>query len=380
MVEKDEIAQNRVLKIITENTKHGISFFDRDLVLVACNHRFAELLQFPSAFCEPGTPMRDLFYFNARRGEYGPGDIDEQVSQRMALAREFSAHKFERVRPDGMVIEVIGTPIDEGFVTTYTDITELRKAQKNLVEAEKMASLGSLVGGVAHEINTPLGICITAVSHFQTQVAQLDARFRSGEITEDDLTEFISTAREATQLLETNMNRAARLVKSFKQVAVDQTSEERRKIDLLKYFEEVLVSLTPELKKTRVKVNLEIPDGLSMDTYPGPLAQITTNLIMNSLIHGYAGGTEHEGAIRIAALQEQENRIRIQYEDTGRGIEADALGKVFDPFFTTNRDNGGSGLGLHIVYNLVTQKLAGTIECDSKPGSGTTFTLSLPVS
>ncbi len=377
MTKKHEIEQNRVLRIITENTKHGISFFNKDLVLVACNHRFAEVLQFPSKFCEPGTLMRDMFYFNAQRGEYGPGDMAEQVSQRLKLAKEFSPHKFERVRPDGVIIEIIGTPIEEGFVSTYTDITELRKAQRDLVESEKMASLGSLVGGVAHEINTPLGICVTAVSHFQAQITKIDSLFQSGELTEEHLTSFLSTAEQSARLLETNMNRAAMLVKSFKQVAVDQTSEERRTINLHKYFEEILVSLNPELKKTKIEVILEIPDELSMETYPGPLAQIATNLIMNSLIHGFEGKPDLEGTIRITA-QRQDDGISIQYKDTGKGMEADVLDKVFEPFFTTNRDSGGTGLGLHIVYNIVTQKLAGTIECDSTVGQGTTFTFSIP--
>ncbi|WP_420414921.1 PAS-domain containing protein [Roseibium sp.] len=377
MDDEKEIEQSRVLRIVTENTKHGISFFNKDLVLVACNHRFAELLQFPSKFCQPGTLMRDLFYFNAQRGEYGPGDIDEQVSQRLKLAKEFSPHKFERVRPDGMIIEIIGTPVEEGFVSTYTDITELRKAQRDLVEAEKMASLGSLVGGVAHEINTPLGICVTAVSYFQTQIAEIGALFRSGELNEEHLTSFLSTAEQSAKLLETNMNRAAMLVKSFKQVAVDQTSEEKRTINLQKYLEEILVSLNPKLKKTKIEVILDIPDELSMETYPGSLAQIATNLIMNSLIHGFEGKSNLNGTIQISA-QHQDEGIRIEYKDTGKGMGPDVLDKIFEPFFTTNRDSGGTGLGLHIVYNIITQKLAGTIECESTAGRGTKFVFSIP--
>lgn len=377
MEKKQEIEQNRVLRIITENTKHGISFFNKDLVLVACNHRFAELLQFPSKFCEPGTLMRDMLYYNARRGEYGPGDIEEQVNHRIELAKEFSPHKFERVRPDGVIIEIIGTPVEEGFVTTYTDITELREAQRDLVESEKMASLGSLVGGVAHEINTPLGICVTAVSHFQAQITEIDALFKSGQLTEEHLTSFLSTAGQSARLLETNMNRAAMLVKSFKQVAVDRTSEEKRTINLLKYFEEIVVSLNPALKRTKIEVILKIPDDLTMETYPGALAQIATNMIMNSLIHGFEGKSDLEGIIQISA-KPQDDAIRIEYLDTGRGMGPDVLEKIFEPFFTTNRDGGGTGLGLHIVYNIITQKLAGTIECDSVVGQGTTFTFSFP--
>ena len=254
-------------------------------------------------------------------------------------------------------------------------LKELRQTQKQLVESEKMAALGGLVAGVAHEINTPLGIGITAASHIKELSQQLLELYRKGELTRSEFERKLSSLIQSSQIVLSNLNRAAELVKSFKQVAVDQSTGELRRINLKKYLEELLVSLRPKWKKTGHRVELECPAGLEITTYPGALAQVITNLIVNSLIHGFEG--IKNGVIRLKFYR-RGNRVVFEYSDNGRGVPPELLGKIFEPFFTTKRGKGGTGLGLHLVYNLITQKLKGKISCWSEPGKGIKFTIELP--
>lgn len=255
-------------------------------------------------------------------------------------------------------------------------LDELRAAQAQLVQSEKMAALGSLVAGIAHEINTPLGIGVTAASHVELTVRALNERFARGELTRQDMEGFLGSATEACEMVLANLQRAADLVRSFKQVAVDQSSGERRRFSLKPYLEEVLRSLGPQLRRTRHEVLLDCPANLEIDSYPGAYSQVVTNLVLNSLSHGFDG--VEQGRIEIEVRREGES-LRLRYRDNGRGIAPEHLPRIFDPFFTTRRGLGGSGLGLHVVYNLVTQTLGGTIECRSAPGEGVSFEIDLPL-
>lgn len=254
-------------------------------------------------------------------------------------------------------------------------IATLRAAQSQLVEAEKMAALGGLVAGVAHEINTPLGMCVTMVSHLGDQVKSLHGKYDDG-LRRRDLEEFMSTCHQSVSIIETNLARAAQLVRSFKLVAVDQSSEARRRFRVADYLAEVLLSLRPQLKKSSVKVELLIDPELEIESYPGVLAQIVTNLVMNSLIHAFEA--RQPGTITIDGKVD-DDRFDLSFADDGVGMADDVRQHVFDPFFTTRRGDGGSGLGLHIVYNQVTQTLGGTIGCSSAPGQGTRFTIRFPL-
>ncbi len=247
--------------------------------------------------------------------------------------------------------------------------------QEELVQAEKLAALGGLVAGIAHEINTPVGVALSAATHLDSETRKTDALYRAGELTEEGLTAYFATAGQASQLLTLNSQRAADLIQSFKQVAVDQTGGERRRFELAAYIDEVLLSLQPRLKKTRIEVDVDCPDELVLDSLPGALSQVLTNLVINSLVHAFEPG--QAGRIAIAAAADGD-WVEIVYRDDGRGIPAELHGKVFEPFFTTGRASGGSGLGLHIVHNLVTQSLKGTLSVASAPGEGTTFTLRVP--
>jgi signal transduction histidine kinase/ligand-binding sensor domain-containing protein len=249
-------------------------------------------------------------------------------------------------------------------------LERLTIAQRQLLEAEKLASLGGMVAGIAHEINTPLGIGVTASSHLYEEARRMSRLIDSDQLRRSDLEQFQRTACESSDLILRNLQRADRLVKSFKQVAVDQSSEDRRVIDLGSSLNEILTTLGPTLKKTPHRIELHCPPGLIVETAPGALYQIITNLVMNSTLHGLDQATG--GCIRIEASR-QEGDIAIDYADDGRGMEEAVRARVFEPFFTTRRGQGGSGLGMHIVYSLVTQVLHGSIVCESEPGQGARF-------
>jgi signal transduction histidine kinase len=251
----------------------------------------------------------------------------------------------------------------------------LNATQAQLVVSEKLASLGSLVAGVAHEINTPVGIGVTASTSLVGEVKKLRAQMLDGSMKKSDLSRFLDHAEEASSLVLANLQRAADLIRSFKQVAVDQTSDPLREIFLRDYCEEVLTSLQPQLKKTRLQIFNEC-ENLHLNTYPGAIYQIISNLVMNSIVHGFAEGSA--GEIRLSGRLNAEGQILLTYRDNGSGIDPAHRNQIFDPFFTTKRGQGGSGLGLNIVYNLVVKKLSGKIHCDSEPGKGVVFSIIFP--
>lgn len=503
----------------------GISMFDPEMRLVVWNRRFVELIDMPEEFVSLGLPLEELFRFNAERGEYGVGEVESLVAAQMETARLRIAHRYERTRPNGIVLEIAGWPLSNGgFVSTYTDVTErhrkdaelraanelleqrvkertrelsrseqrfrdlaqsasdwfwetdadlrytymserffetsglrpedfigktrreivatsslrddpdpwaekfadregyrpfrdaqfrmigeggrevfirvngtpyydeagtfmgyrgtgsdvteLVRAHADLMRSEKMAALGGLVAGVAHEINTPVGIALTAASHLQKETGTLVTLHGENRMKRSDLIDYTKLAAELTGLLMVNLNRAADLIHSFKQVAVDQTSDERRRFNLAKYIDEILMSLQPTLRKTPHKVVVECPSDLVMESYPGALSHVLTNLVVNALIHGL--DDRRPGTIRIAVSPEHD-RVLLIFSDDGRGIPPEHINRIFDPFFTTKRGEGGSGLGLNVVFNSVTTNLQGSIVCDSPPGCGATFTIRLPV-
>ncbi len=314
----------------------------------------------------------------------------------------------------------------------------LKLAQRHLVETEKLASLGGMVAGIAHEINTPLGISVTAASHLQDEARRLSHQLAAGELTRSGLDRFEHIARESTDIVLRNLRRADRLVKSFKQVAVDQSSEERRVVDLGVSLEDIITTLGPSLKNSGCHIMLDCPQMIIVETAPGALYQIITNLVMNSITHGFtkdrspsatdrslgaleamdgregpseatygrerpqdrsaedlgrggptatldgaqarqgpAGGHEKDNEIHIDVRRDAA-QIHIDYRDNGGGMEESVRLRIFEPFFTTRRGKGGSGLGMHIVYNLVAQSLRGSIECISAPGEGALFRIVMP--
>jgi len=254
-------------------------------------------------------------------------------------------------------------------------LNNLTNTQDQLIEAEKMASLGRLVAGVAHEINTPLGIAITASSHLDTATDNFSQEFDKENISKKNVHRYIETSQKSTELVLSNLKRAADLIQNFKEVAIDQSENSNRKFNVKSYLNEILSSLMPKLKETKHKVELFCDAELEVYTNAGAIAQVITNLFVNSLQHGFE--EVNQGLISIIVNQHGENTSLI-YLDNGCGMSTDNVAKVFEPFFTTKRGSGGSGLGMHVTYNLMTQSLKGSISCSSTMNKGTQFELLFP--
>lgn len=258
-------------------------------------------------------------------------------------------------------------------------LQDLSLAQSTLVETEKMASLGGLVAGIAHEVNTPLGVAVTSASHLMDEVQALQDRLDSAGLRKSDLLGFLQVHQQLGELITRNLARASELIKSFKTMSVDQSSEARRSFELSAYLQDVLRSLRSLYARRPIEVTLVCRTSFQMDSYPGAVAQIMTNLVSNALAHAF----DADGAGRIDIELEpgaKAGDVRLIFADNGCGIGAAHLNQVFDPFFTTARGRGGSGLGLSIVHTLATQQLGGRVQVSSEPGRGTRFVLTLPAS
>ncbi|CDG85367.1 GAF domain-containing sensor histidine kinase [Janthinobacterium agaricidamnosum] len=294
----------------------------------------------------------------------------------LAFMASHVAVAIARMQADRAIRQAKET-LEEQNAALNSALTALREAQSELVRQEKLASLGRLVAGVAHEINTPLGICVTATSHLVQELKLAREELAAGELNEDGLQQFFDIIDQTLRIMTTNTQRAAALVRSFKQVAVDQSSDDIRSFNLHNYLAEVLLSLQPKLKGKPVKVALDCPADLQLDSFPGAVSQIVTNMVVNSLVHGFAEDTP--GHIAIAVRLDQ-GQVYLDYSDDGIGMDGATLAQLFDPFFTTKRGSGGSGLGAHILYNLVTGPLGGSVKADSAPGQGLRYRLRFPQS
>ncbi|NQY22939.1 MAG: PAS domain-containing sensor histidine kinase [Campylobacteraceae bacterium] len=249
-------------------------------------------------------------------------------------------------------------------------ISSSKQSHQHLLQSEKMASLGSLVAGVSHEINTPIGLALMGITHFSDITCDIEKSYKENKLDEKDFELYLETSNELANTITTSLIRAADLIKSFKQIAVDQSSEEIRTFDLEAYVKEVLLSIRNKTKKTKHKINIICKKKIIISSYPGAISQIITNLVMNSISHAFKN--KEEGIINIH-LEQDMKRIHISYSDNGIGIKKEYLAQIYDPFFTTAREEGGSGLGLNILYNIVTSKLKGSIKCNSMVDVGTEF-------
>jgi signal transduction histidine kinase len=257
-----------------------------------------------------------------------------------------------------------------------TALTELREAQQSLIDAEKLAALGALVAGVAHEVNNPVGISLTVASSLARRCDEFSAELQQGALRRSRLDKFVGGIRDAAQQLVANLERAADLIQSFKQVAVDRSHAERRDFDLREATEQIVASVRPVLRRSLLTLALDVPDGIVMDSYPGSYGQVLTNLLLNAAVHAFPDGSP--GEIAITARPVGAGDVEIVVADNGVGMSEDVQRRAFDPFFTTRRNEGGTGLGLHIIYNLVTRSLGGRLMLESTPGRGSTFRIALP--
>ncbi len=254
-------------------------------------------------------------------------------------------------------------------------LEDLREAQQNLIAAEKLAALGGLVAGVAHEVNNPIGISLTVASSFARRCDDFAREVDAGPLRRSRLDEFLEGGRDAANQLVSNLQRAGELVHSFKQVAVDRSHAERRQFDLRESTDQIIASLRPVLKKSQIALTVDVPAGIMLESYPGSYGQVLTNLFINSVVHAFPDG--RAGSLFVEARQVRDD-VDIFVSDDGIGMSEDVQRRALDPFFTTRRNEGGTGLGLHIIFNLVTQQLGGRLTFESRPGWGTRFRICIP--
>ncbi|NJD08152.1 MAG: HAMP domain-containing histidine kinase [Methylococcaceae bacterium] len=292
----------------------------------------------------------------------------DAVQQRMEEITRFNQTLEKRVTARTFELSELNA-------TLRATIDDLKRTRNSLVRSEKLAGLGSLVAGIAHELNTPIGNALTVASTLLDQTVEFRQQAEAG-LRRSALQNYLASAGTAAELLLRSLGRAVDLVTSFKHVAVDQTSEHRRRFELAKVVGEVAATLGPSISKTRYRVELAIPDGVVMDSYPGPIGQIVMNLVNNAMVHAFIG--RDHGTFTIAGEVEG-GRVVLSFSDDGCGIPPENLSRIYDPFFTTRLGQGGSGLGMSIVHNLVYSVLGGSILVQSELGCGTRFVVELPL-
>ena len=298
-------------------------------------------------------------------------DLQHALTEKKHLNTELEKHQ-NRLQE---AYDTLEDQVEDRTRELNQSLIELKQTQDHMIQSEKMASLGSLVAGVAHEINTPLGIGVTEASFLKDITKEGHSAFKSDALTQATFEKYMDNALNSSASILKNLTRAGNIIKSFKDVAVDQMLEEKRLFNVKQYINEVLSSLQSQLKRTKHSVVVHCPEEMQIFSYPGVFAQIITNFIMNSLLHGFEG--IEQGTI-VLDVSISSNNLVFSYRDTGRGMDEKTAISVFEPFFTTKRGKGGTGLGLHIVFNLVTQTLNGKIICNSIPGHETEFIIEMP--
>ena len=304
---------------------------------------------------------------------YGPAD--QELLSFVASQIANSLHRRHSAESLQLAYAQLEQRVQERTQVLTSTLDQLRDTQDELVHQEKLASLGGLVAGIAHEINTPLGICVTATTHVQGELRNWRKWHEAGTLDAEKINAMLDELDVAMRILDNNTRRGAELVRSFKQIAVDQSSGQRRTFDLAEYLDEILLSFKPQLKHAPCSVQVDCRAGIQMTSFPGALSQVVTNLIMNSLLHAFDGRSD--GLIRVHGEVDGEEVV-LKVSDDGIGMTAPDLKRFFDPFFTTKRGSGGSGLGAHIVFNQVTSVLGGTIRVTSTPGAGLQVQMRLP--
>ncbi len=312
----------------------------------------------------------------------GGEDEIARVGKAMERMRQALLKAFDDLRGHASTLEDQVAQRTVQLTEANAELTQalanLKTAQRELVESEKLASLGRLVAGVAHELNTPLGNALTVVSALEDRWGKLDRMLADNTpMRRSQLEELVKDTRRGQDILHRNVQKAADLVKDFKQVAIDQTSDTRRDFELAQVVEDVLVMVEPSFKHTPFRIVTDLYPDLRMSSYPGALGQVLTNLLMNALVHAFEG--RETGMVQVACHRLDASQVELTVSDDGRGMDASVVRKIFDPFFTTKLGKGGSGLGMHIVHNIVTNVLGGQIEVISQPGEGTRMLMRLPV-
>jgi PAS domain S-box-containing protein len=391
---EDAIAEGRrLLQMVIDTVPAVINVKDKELRYVLMNRYMSGIFG-----VEPGDAIgRTTAELMSRYGAEKTNEPDKRV---LAVGKELGFYEEEYKDASGQMrqwlvnkLPILDTSGEiENIVTVALDIGErkrvefemrkakdaaegalrnLRETQNSLIEAEKLAALGRLVAGVA-----PVGISLTVASALERKTSNFAAEVARGELRRSSLRDFLETSRDASSQLVANLNRAAELIQSFKQVAADRNYSDQRSFDLGDLTEQVVMSLRPGLRKHNLTLNVECQPSLTMNSYPGPYGQVLTNLFLNSVAHAFPDG--RPGIIDIQVRESGKDNVEIIFSDNGCGMSLDVRRRAFDPFFTTRRDQGGTGLGLHIVYSIVTNRLGGRLDLDSEPGEGTRIQIILP--
>ncbi len=316
------------------------------------------------------------------------GFYEEEYLDSKGISRQWMANKVPIFDDNGNLRYIVTVALDIGDRkrveqemrqardAAETALRDLKETQNSLVEAEKLAALGRLVAGVAHEVNNPVGISLTVASSLLRQSRLFAEEVERGGLRKSSLTNFLNMTNEAATQLMDNLNRAAELIQSFKQVATDRNFTERREFDIRELTEQIITSLRPGLRRQNVNLAVECEPGLLLNSYPGSYGQILTNLFLNAVIHAFPEG--QPGQIDVKVRASGSDGVEVLFADNGRGMSPEVRRHAFDPFFTTRRNQGGTGLGLHIVYNIVTNRLGGRIGLESASGAGTQIQIVLP--
>jgi PAS domain S-box-containing protein len=396
---EDAVAEGRrLLQQVIDTVPAVINVKDRQLRYVLMNRYMAGIFGVEPADAIGRTTTDLMSRYGARKTDEndkrvlasgkGLGFYEEEYLDSSGNLRQWLVNKLPLLDADGEIEQIVTVALDIGErkrgeqeMRKAKDAAEaalrnLRETQNSLIEAEKLAALGRLVAGVAHEVNNPVGISLTVASSLERKTALFAAEVARGEIRRSRLNEFLETSRDASSQLVANLNRAAELITSFKQVAADRNYSDQRIFDLGDLTEQVVMSLRPGLRKHHLTLTVDCQPNLIMNSYPGPYGQVLTNLFLNSVAHAFPDGKP--GTINIQVRESGKDNVEVIFSDNGCGMSLDVRRRAFDPFFTTRRDQGGTGLGLHIVYSIVTNRLGGRLDLDSEPGGGTRIQLILP--
>lgn len=368
--EKGDLREMGVLVMspVSSVEQLNLQLFIQVFIVILCSTLLVCVFFFVAVNRIINTPLSRLLE-GVENLSYGEIDHDikiESDDELGRLARSFNAMS-EKVHKKSSELKISHAELEK--LLDEKD-KELESTQVQLIEAEKMSSLGELVAGVSHEVSTPIGICITAESFFHDETHEIQAKFNSGSMSRQDFTAYMTLALENGSILNANLGRTAELIKNFKQIAVDQCIEDMRSITVIQYIENLLSTLKPRIKSLKHIIKVHGDDKVEITSYPGAIAQVITNLIMNSIIHGFDDTDEGNISIEISA---KDGGISLIYKDDGKGMSAQAQEKIFDPFFTTRKGKGGTGLGMNIVYKLITDTLKGSIKCSSQLGQGIKF-------
>jgi PAS domain S-box-containing protein len=396
---EDAVAEGRrLLQQVIDTVPAVINVKDRKLRYVLMNRYMAGIFGIEPADAIGRTTTDLMSRYGAQKTDEndkrvleagrGLGFYEEEYIDSAGNMRQWLVNKLPLLDADGETENIVTVALDIGErkrgeleMRKAKDAAEaalrnLRETQNSLIEAEKLAALGRLVAGVAHEVNNPVGISLTVASSLERKTANFAAEVARGDLRRSSLNEFLETSRDASSQLVANLNRAAELITSFKQVAADRNYSDQRSFDLGDLTEQVVMSLRPGLRKHNLALNVDCQPNLVMNSYPGPYGQVLTNLFLNSVAHAFPDGKP--GAVDIQVRESGKDNVEILFSDNGCGMSLDVRRRAFDPFFTTRRDQGGTGLGLHIVYSIVTNRLGGRLDLDSEPGAGTRIQIILP--